>query len=81
MQTYTNRFNVAMNFDGTEVLVNFFQTLPQVPEGANTVSISEMSTENVPVANLVMTGQCARNLLAALQEVLNAPNMGRVEEQ
>lgn len=79
MQMYTNRFSIAMNFDSTEVMINFFQTLPQVPEGTEKASISEMPTENVPVANLVMTGQCAHNLLAALQEVLDAPNKNRNE--
>lgn len=80
MQVYTNRFSIAMNFDSTEVLINFFQNIPQVPEDATKASIAEMQTENVPVANLVMTGQCAHNLLAALQEVLNAPNMNKNEE-
>ncbi|MBR5792387.1 MAG: hypothetical protein IKY34_04705 [Ruminiclostridium sp.] len=74
MQAYTNRFNVAMNFDGSEVMINFFQSVPQVPEDAANAVVAEMPTENIPVANLVMTGQSAHNLLAALQGILNAPH-------
>lgn len=76
MQMYTNRFRVAMNYDGTEVLINFSQNVPQIPDDAEEGRLSEMPTENIPVADLVMTGQCARNLLATLQEVLNTPHTG-----
>lgn len=71
MQAYTNRFNLAINRDGSEVILNFFQNMPS----AETLiehedSSAELSTEMTPVANLVMTGRCAHSLLQALQNIL-----------
>ena len=80
MQMYTNQFTIAMNSDGTEVMINFAQSVPQVPGGAKTGAASEMPTEHIPVSTLVMTGQCAQNLLNALQEVFNKYNTNKCEK-
>lgn len=71
MQTYTNRFNVAMNKDGSEIILNFFQNMPELQAVADQdATDSDLPTEMIPVANLVMTGQCAHNLLTVLQNIL-----------
>ena len=72
MQTFTNKFSIAMNQDKTEVIINFFQNIPIVPVGNEPVArVGEMESELIPVSNIVMTGQCARNFLSTLSEMLN----------
>lgn len=80
MQVYTNRFNIAKNQDGSEVILNFFQNMPKLPDptGQETI-VSEIPTEMTPVANLVMTGQCAHNLLKVLQDILSADTSTEAE--
>ena len=39
-----------------------------------------MPTEHIPVSTLVMTGQCAQNLLNALQEVFSKYNTNKSEK-
>lgn len=80
MQMYTNQFTIAMNSDGTEVMINFSQSVPKVPGGIKTGAASEMPTEHIPVSTLVMTGQCAQNLLNALQEVFSKCNTNKSEK-
>lgn len=72
MQQYTNRFNIAKNQDGSEVILNFYQNVPQFPDPTDQETIvSELKTEHLLVSSLVMTGQCAHNLLRVLQEILD----------
>ena len=80
MQMYTNQFTIAINSDGTEVLINISQSVPKVPGGIKTGAASEMPTEHIPVSTLVMTGQCAQNLLNALQEVFSKYNTNKSEK-
>lgn len=81
MQVYTNRFNIAKNQDGSEVILNFFQSMPKLPDPAKEETIaSEIPTEMTPVANLVMTGQCAHNLLKVLQDILSMDTIHNGEE-
>lgn len=71
MQMYANRFNIAKNQDGSEVILNFFQNMPQFPDSVDQEAVvTDVPTEMMPVANLVMTSQCARSLLAVLQDIL-----------
>ena len=70
MQMYTNQFTIAMNSE----------SVPKVPGGVKTGAASEMPTEHIPVSTLVMTGQCAQNLLNALQEVFSKYNTNKSEK-
>lgn len=71
MQAFTNKFNIAMNQDKTEVIINFFQNIPTVPVNTEYPQlVREMTSDVVPVANLVMTGQCAKNFAATLSSML-----------
>lgn len=75
MQAYTNKFSIALNQDKSEVILNFFQNVPTIPqqdESENLV-VSEFKSEIIPIANLAMTGQCARNLASALLQLLDHP--------
>lgn len=71
MQVFTNKFSVALNQDKSEVIINFFQNIPTIPT-ANDQSkvVREMSSTIIPVANIVMTGQCAHNFVATLSNML-----------
>lgn len=72
MQTFTNKFSIALNQDKTEVMINFFQNVPTLPETNMTPAEAEsISSVIVPVANLVMTGQCAKTLVDVLSDLLN----------
>lgn len=79
MQTFTNKFTVVLNQDKTEAIINFYQESPALSNLSGPLE-GPIPTEFSPVANLVMTGQCAHNLLTALQEVLNAPHPNTTED-
>lgn len=74
MQAYTNRFDIIVSSNKSEVMINFSQIAPAVRdpsedvEGAPAPKFAEDAT---PVANLVMTGQCARNLANLLLSLLD----------
>ena len=72
MQTYTNKFNIAINGDRSEVIIDFFQNIPQFPpQERNVQEPMTFHVETLPVANLVMTKQIAQNLLQVLQNILS----------
>lgn len=80
MQLFTNRFNVMLNQDKTEAIINFYQHAPTV-QGIEDADSNAIELKIEPVANLVMTGQCARNLLQVLQDLLNeTPSTGPAPE-
>lgn len=70
MQMYTNRFVIAKNQDASEIILNCFQNLPKLEATDQENEQAELPTETVSVASLVMTRQSARNLMLALQELL-----------
>ncbi len=72
MNVFTNQFRIAMNQDKSEVVLNFYQTAPHFTEDtAADASVREFSLAPVePVANLVMTGQCAQRLAEVLNTLL-----------
>lgn len=67
MYTYVNKFSVATNNVGTEVMISFQQTSPQFSEDSMITS-----TPTTPVANIIMTPQLTREfaekLLAMFEE-------------
>ena len=67
MQTFTNHFQILMNQDKTEVILNFTQNIPEIKEDG---AISDQGMVVQPVANLAMTGQMARNLANTLLGML-----------
>ncbi|WP_298016729.1 hypothetical protein [uncultured Dysosmobacter sp.] len=69
MQQYVNKFFIAMNEDKSEVIINFAQNVPTIPESA-TVSPDEFEVQVIPVAGLVMTGEFAENLAKSLSNLL-----------
>lgn len=72
MQVFTNKFSVALNQDKSEVIINFFQNVPIIPTSSDQPKlVREMASEIVPVANIVMTGQCARNFVETLSNMLD----------
>ena len=75
MQSYINKFNIAINGNRSEVLINFSQSVPQIPnQVANSAEATEVPVETIPVANLVMTEEVAQNLLQMLQDILKDPS-------
>lgn len=75
MQNYINKFNIAINGNRSEVLINFSQSVPQIPnQVANSAEPTEVPVETIPVANLVMTEEVAQNLLQMLQDILKDPS-------
>lgn len=73
MQTYVNKFNIALNQDKSEALVDFFQNVPVIPQNNEAMNITfdtNLNTEVIPVVNLVMTGECARQLAMTLLALL-----------
>lgn len=68
MQSFTNKFSIALSQDRTEVVFNFYKNIPLIPEDNPP---DEISVQVVPVANLVMTGQCAKNFSKALSDLLS----------
>lgn len=72
METFTNRFTVAMTPDKSEVVLNFFQNIPVIPDDVTLSSTPlDQSPTVVPVINLVMTGQCAKSLVDVLSQMLS----------
>lgn len=75
MQSYINKFNIAINGNRSEVLINFSQAVPQIPsQVTSSAEPTEVPVEIIPVANLVMTEEVARNLLQMLQDILKDPS-------
>ena len=73
MQTFTNKFSVAFNQDRSEALINFFQNVPNIPADDSAANGNvQMTSQIIPVANMAMTGQCARNLAEAILKLINA---------
>ena len=73
MQTFTNKFKIAMNQDKTEVILNFYQSVPEPTTAMDKVHVIQNPERiDAPVANLVMTGQCARSLLSVLGDMLES---------
>ena len=71
MQVFTNKFSIALNQDKSEVIINFFQNVPIIPTSNDQPKlVQEMTSEIIPVANIVMTGQCARNFVEMLSNML-----------
>lgn len=72
MQIFTNKFNIAMNMDKTEVIINFSQHVPIMPSDNDelTGSAQRPTFENIPVSKIVMTGQQAKNLVTLLSNML-----------
>lgn len=73
MYNYTNKFFAAANSDKSEIIISFYQQNPSVDPSAireNDVTPIECS-EYAPVANVVMTGMCAQNLIRILSSVLS----------
>lgn len=74
MHVFTNKFTVAVNHDKSEVILNFYQRTPDVPTDTGPVDLREIPTTLTPVSNLVMSGQCAQNLVATLASLLSQPD-------
>lgn len=71
MQTFINKFSIAMTPDKTEVVLNFFQHIPTIPDENCSDANKELAPNIEPVANLVMTGQCAHFLVDVLSQMLS----------
>lgn len=71
MEDYTNKFTIILNEDKSEAVLNFYQITAALSEGKSP-SENEIVSEVVPVASLVMTGQCFRNLAASIQGLLES---------
>lgn len=61
MYTYVNKFNFVTNNAGTEVMISFKQTAPVFSEDSKIES-----TPSVPVADIAMTPQLAKELAEKL---------------
>lgn len=71
MQTFANKFNIALNQDKSEVIINFFQNIPKIPEVQGTSQVlSEPQADIIPVSNLVMTGQTAQALAETILHLM-----------
>lgn len=70
MLLFTNKFSVALNHDKSEAIINFYQNTPVLPANGQT-SGKELPAEITPVADIVMTGEVARQLANILQELLD----------
>ena len=70
MLQFTNKFSVALNHDKSEAIINFYQNTPVLPANGQT-NTEEFPAEITPVANIVMTGDVARQLAHILQELLD----------
>ncbi len=70
MQNFTNKFHILVNHDGTEVLINFYQDIPGMVTDQQ-IDAGNFPMDSIPVANLAMTGTCARNLYSVLGDLLN----------
>lgn len=71
MQAFTNKFSIAVNQDKSEVIINFYQNIPNLPVDLDgSVGLREMQSTVIPVSNLVMSGQCAQNLVSTLSSLL-----------
>lgn len=64
MYTYVNRFNFVTNTIGTEVMISFKQTAPVFSEDS-----AIESTPAIPVADIAMTPQLAREMAEKLLEM------------
>lgn len=66
MQTFVNGFQIVVNQDKSEIVLNFLQRVPSLDQNGAVVGVVEH-----PVSNLVMTGENARQLATALTASLN----------
>ena len=71
MHTFTNKFNIALNQDKTEVMVTFYQNYPVMADQLNLQNVPQEIPANVEaVSQLVMTAPFAKvfaeNLLALM---------------
>lgn len=69
MEVYTNKFSIILNEDKSEAVMNFYQIAPSWIEKEESGE-GEITQEVLPVASLVMTGQCAQNFSKSLQTLL-----------
>lgn len=65
MLEYVNRFNFAINDKHTECVMNFMQEHPKLDENGKIVGV-----ESHVVSSVVMTEQCARNMLDVMQQLI-----------
>lgn len=66
MNQYVNFFSCAKDNSGTEIVIKARQNYPSFDENGKI-----LNTDQEDVASLVMTTRIARNLLAALSDILN----------
>nr|WP_300828034.1 hypothetical protein [uncultured Oscillibacter sp.] len=75
MEIFTNKFSIILNEDKSEAVMNFYQIAPSWTEKGSSGE-GEIVQEILPVASLVMTGQCAQNFSKSLQTLLNQDQEG-----
>ena len=70
MQAYTNQFSISMNTGKNEVLINFFQNVPPVDAFLQPTE-QDVETVSLPVAQLIISLDCAQNLTDLLSNLLS----------
>lgn len=72
MQFFTNKFSAATNLAKDEVMIKFYQESPVFSPDTGNEAGNEAPTLAIEnVSNLVMTGNCAKNLIEVLQRLLS----------
>lgn len=69
MQSFVNKFNIVLNQNKSEVIINFYQQYP-VAQADGEIPSENIEVEVTPVANLIMNGDCAANLCKVLADLL-----------
>lgn len=72
MQQFTNKFSVAVNQQQTEVLLNFYQDVPEFMLNGEPMekSINDQ-VQSEPVSSLVMTYEFAEKFSKLFQDILH----------
>ena len=70
MQTFVNKFDIVINQDKSEVVLNFSQMSPVLPKEGGAMP-TDITTEETPVSSMVMTNILAQNLITTMQRMLN----------
>ena len=76
---YVNRYFGAYNSDRDEVILSFFQEspvlhlTPDTGAGVQKIPVQDVRIESV--SELVMSRDCAQNLILVLQQMLNPPTI------
>lgn len=73
MYQYSNKLSVFVNQSKTEVILRFMQNTPQIPDSQDDeiITIQQPTIQSEPIANIVVTGEFAKEIAALILSTMN----------